>query len=198
MQKVVDVYHQGTSWVKMPAGVKQPLGEGRAAIEMGAGFYELSGDRTSYPHLELIDMPMPSFVPGKAPHYFQTAISGWALSALLKPGDEKTKASADFLRHIISPAESIAKADVYSGAILIQGVYTSPAFKTTTFGPVRTSLPNQVIANTLTMGMAVEPGFSTQMGKVIDGTMTIQAALADMQQQYSSKEAEARKQMTSS
>jgi hypothetical protein len=36
------------------------------------------------------------------------------------------------------------------------------------------------------------------MGKVIAGTMTIQAALADMQQQYSSKEAEARKQMASS
>jgi ABC-type glycerol-3-phosphate transport system substrate-binding protein len=195
MQKVVDVYHQGTSWVKMPEGVKQPLGEGRAAMEMGAGFYELSGDATSYPHLELADMPMPSFVPGKTPHYFQTAISGWALSALLKPGDEKTKMSAEFLRHIVSPAEAIAKADVYSGAILIQGVYTSPAFKSTQFGPVRANLPSQVIANTLTMDMAVEPGFSTQMNKVIAGTMTIQAALADMQQSYSSKEAEARKQI---
>jgi ABC-type glycerol-3-phosphate transport system substrate-binding protein len=198
MQKVVDVYKQGTSWVKTPDGVKQPLGEGRAAMEMGAGFYELSGDAKSYPHLELVDMPMPSFVPGKKPHYFQTAISGWALSALLKPGDQKTKASADFLRHMVSPAEAIAKADVYSGAILIQGVYTSPAFKSTTFGPVRGFLPSEVIANTLTLDMAVEPGFSSQMGKVIAGTMTIQAALADMQQQYSSKEAEARKQMASS
>jgi ABC-type glycerol-3-phosphate transport system substrate-binding protein len=195
MQKVVDVYHQGTSWVTTPTGVKQPLGEGRAAMEMGAGFYELSGDATSYPHLELADMPMPSFVPGKTPHYFQTAISGWALSALLKSGDEKTKAGADFLRFLYTPEEAMALATQYSGAIFIQGVYNSPAFKSSTFGSLRTNLPDQVIANTLTLDMAVEPGFSTQMGKVIAGTMTIQAALADMQQQYSSKETEARKQI---
>lgn len=198
MQKVVDVYHQGTSWVTPPAGVKQPLGEGRAAMEMGAGFYELSGDATSYPHLELSDMPMPSFVPGKTPHYFQTAISGWALSALLKPGDEKTKAGAEFLRYLYAPEEAMALATQYSGAIFIQGIYNSPAFKSSTFGPLRTNLPDKVIANTLTMDMAVEPGFAAQMNKVIAGTMTIQAALADMQQQYSSKETEARKQMASS
>jgi ABC-type glycerol-3-phosphate transport system substrate-binding protein len=192
------VYKQGTSWVTMPTGVKQPLGEGRAALEMGAGFYELSGDATSYPHLELADMPMPSFVPGKTPHYFQTAISGWALSALLKSGDEKTKAGADFLRFLYTPEEAMALATQYSGAIFIQGVYNSPAFKSSTFGSLRTNLPDQVIANTLTMDMAVEPGFGSQMGKVIAGTMTIQAALADMQQQYSSKETEARKQMASS
>jgi hypothetical protein len=89
----------------------------------------------------------------------------------------------------------MALATQYSGAIFIQGVYNSPAFKSSTFGSLRTNLPDQVIANTLTMDMAVEPGFSTQMGKVIAGTMTIQAALADMQQQYSSKETEARKQI---
>jgi ABC-type glycerol-3-phosphate transport system substrate-binding protein len=198
MQKVVDVYKQGTSWVKTPDGVKQPLGEGRAAMEMGAGFYELSGDAKSYPHLELVDMPMPSFVPGKKPHYFQTAISGWALSALLKPGDEKTKAGVAFLQHLYTPEEAMSLATQYSGAIFIQGVYSSPAFKSSTFGPLRANLPDQIIANTLTLDMAVEPGFSSQMGKVIAGTMTIQAALADMQQQYSSKEAEARKQMASS
>jgi len=195
MQKVVDVYKQGTSWTKAPTGVKNPLGESRAAMEMGAGFYELSGDASSFPHLELADMPMPSFVPGKSPHYFQTAISGWALSALLKPGDEKTKMGAEFLRHIVSSEEAIAKADVYSGAILIQGVYTSPAFKGTKFGPVRANLPDQVIAHTLTMDMAVEPGFSMQMNQVIAGTMSIQTALAEMQQVYSGKEEEARKQM---
>jgi ABC-type glycerol-3-phosphate transport system substrate-binding protein len=184
--------------VKTPDGVKQPLGEGRAAMEMGAGFYELSGDAKSYPHLELVDMPMPSFVPGKKPHYFQTAISGWALSALLKPGDEKTKAGVAFLQHLYTPEEAMSLATQYSGAIFIQGVYSSPAFKSSTFGPLRANLPDQIIANTLTLDMAVEPGFSSQMGKVIAGTMTIQAALADMQQQYSSKEAEARKQMASS
>ncbi len=196
MQKIVDFYKQGTAWVKAPQGIKDPIGEAQAAMKPAAGFYELSGYAKSYPHTELVDVPMPGFVPGKDPHYFQTAISGFALSALLKPGDERAKIGAAFLRHLFSPSEVTALADQYSGAIFINGIYSDAGFKGTTFGPVRSFLSDKVIAHTLMMDMAVEPGFGTQINNVIAGTQSIQAALAEMQQIYTGKEDEARKNMT--
>ena len=123
------------------------------------GAYALSGYLTSHKDMypKLVDQPLPAFVPGKTPNYYEHEYSGYALSALLKPDDMRARVGAAFYKEMLSPDSLIARANEYSGAILAKAVYTDPRFKDTTFGPVRAKLPEQVISRMQFMTMAVRP-----------------------------------------
>jgi hypothetical protein len=53
---------------------------------------------------------------------------------------------------------------------------------------VRASLPDLIINKTLTLNNAADPGFMPQVNKVINGELSIKAALADVQQVYAAEE----------
>ena len=89
-----------------------------------------------------------------------------------------------------------AFANEYSGGILIKGLYADPRFRSTTFGAVRAALPEQIIGKSLTLSNAADPGFATHVTRVINGELSIKAALADMQQLYGAAEADLQKGRT--
>jgi len=195
MQWLADAYTKwNVAWQKAPAGVKDGLGEGRASMLM-EGPYALSGYAASFPALELQDQPLPGFVQGKSPIYYEPELAGYSLSALLKPAEPKTQVGAAFFRQLLSPEGVLTFANEYSGAILINGLYTDPRFKTTKFGAVRSWMPDMISKLVLTP-TAADPGFSGQLTKVFAGQMSIQAALAEMQQLYSAAEDKAQQAMT--
>ncbi len=198
LQYILDFYERfGVSWKKTPAGVKDALGEQRAAMII-AGAFSLSSYATGYPDLfpKLADQPLPAFVPGKTPNYYEHEYSGYALSALLKPDDMKARVGAAFYKELLSPDWLIARADEYSGAILAKAVYTDPRFRQTKFGEVRAKLPEQVISRLKFMTMAARPEEGQQfIDKVINGELSVKSALAEMQQYFQSKEDEARRAM---
>jgi ABC-type glycerol-3-phosphate transport system substrate-binding protein len=198
LQWLLDLYEkQGVMWKNAPADVKDALGQGRTALKID-GAYSISGYATSYPDIfpSLKDQPMPAFVAGKVPNYYEHEYSGYALSALLKPDDTKARIGAAFYKELLSPDSLIARANEYSGAILVKGVYADPRFKDTKFGPIRAKLPDQVISKMLFMTMAVRPEtFQTQIDNIIAGKQSIKSALADAQQQFQNQEDEARANM---
>jgi ABC-type glycerol-3-phosphate transport system substrate-binding protein len=198
LQWLLDLYDKhGVSWKQAPGDVKDGLGQQRAAMKID-GAYSISGYATSYPDVfpKLMDQPMPAFVAGKTPNYYEHEYSGYALSALLKPDDMKAKVGAAFYKELLSADSLIARANEYSGAILVKGVYTDPRFKDTKFGPIRAKLPEQVISKMIFMTMAVRPEtFQAQIDGIIAGKQSIKAALADAQQQFQNQEDEARRNM---
>ncbi|MGH2370887.1 MAG: hypothetical protein ACRDI2_22140, partial [Chloroflexota bacterium] len=195
-QWLVDLYDKHrVAWRKTPEGVKSPLGEGRTAAQIH-GVYGLSSLASSHPDVQLADFPLPAFVAGKTPNYYEHTVSAYALSPLLRPDDMASKIGAAFYRELLSPDGLIVRANEYSGAILVKGLYTDPRFKDTTFGPVRAKLPEQVISKMRFMTMAVRPEEAqTEINKVIAGETGIKAALAALQQQFSVGEEEARRNM---
>jgi ABC-type glycerol-3-phosphate transport system substrate-binding protein len=198
LQWLLDLYDKhAVSWRQNPPGVSNPLGEQRAAMHV-SGAFSLSGYLTSHPEVypKLVDQPMPGFVPGKAPNYYEHEYSGYAITSLLKPDDVKARIGAAFYKELLSPDWLIARANEYSGAILAKAVYADPRFKDTTFGAVRAKLPEQIISKLVFMTMAVRPEEAqAEINKVIAGQTGIKAALAELQQQFSVKEEEARRTM---
>lgn len=195
-QWILDLYDKhNVAWRKQPDGIKDAMGEARAATIVH-GAYALSNYVKNYPDVRLVDQPMPAFAAGKTPNYYEHEIAGYALSALLKPDDPKAKIGAAFFRDLLTPSGARALANEYSGAILSKNVYADPTFKDTTFGPVRAKLPEQIISKMVLMTMAAPPGdFGAHVTKVVNGELSIKAALQDMQQTYTTKEEEARRNM---
>ena len=61
---------------------------------------------------------------------------------------------------------------------------------------MRAKLPDQIISRMLLMTMAADPGaFGMHVTRVVNGELSVKAALADMQQTYTAKEDEARRNM---
>jgi ABC-type glycerol-3-phosphate transport system substrate-binding protein len=198
LQWLVDLHDKhAVAWRQNPPGVSNAVGEQRTAMQI-AGAFSLSGYLTSHPEVypKLLDQPMPGFVPGKAPNYYEHEYSGYAITSLLKPDDVRARIGAAFYRELLSPDWLIARANEYSGAILAKGVYADPRFKDTTFGAVQAKLPEQVISKMVFMTMAVRPEEAqTEINKLIAGQSSVKAVLAELQQQFSSKEDEARRNM---
>jgi ABC-type glycerol-3-phosphate transport system substrate-binding protein len=194
MQWLLDLYDKhGVTWRKPPDGVKDALGEGQAAMSM-TGPFALSGYVKSFPDVRLEDRPLPGFVPGKAPNYFEPELAGYSLSALLKPDEPKTRIGVAFLRHLLAPDNAMLLANEYSGAILVKGVYEDPRFKDTTFGAVRARLPEQIISKIVLIPTGANPyDFGTQINKVVAGELSIRAALAEAQQIFNTQEDDARR-----
>lgn len=196
-QWILDLYDKhNVAWRKQPDGIKDAMGEARSAMIVH-GAYALSNYAQQYPDIPLQDQPMPGFVNGKTPNYYEHEIAGYGLSALLKPDDMKARVGAAFIKDLLSPEGARALADQYSGAILSKSVYADPSFRQTKFGAVRAKLPEQIISKMVLMTMAADPGaFSAHITKVINGELSIKAALQDMQQTYTAKEDEARRSMS--
>lgn len=198
LQFISDVYDKhSVAWKVAPPDVKDALGEQRAAMMIN-GAFSISGYATSHPdtYLRLMDQPMPPFVAGKTPSYYEHEYSGYAISALLKPDDMKAKIGAAFYKEMLSPDGLIQRANEYSGAILAKGVYADPRFKDTKFGAIRAKLPDQVISKLKFMTMAVRPEEGQDfINKVINSQTSVKSALAEMQQQFQNKEDEARRNM---
>jgi ABC-type glycerol-3-phosphate transport system substrate-binding protein len=193
-QWIVDLFDKhGVAWKQNPPGVANPMGEGRAATTLGQGSFAISSYVKSHPDTKLADTPLPGFVPGKAPKYYLPSIAGFSISKLVAPDDPKVKIGAAFYRQLYTLDSAIDFANDYSGAILIKGMYADPRFKSTTFGAVRAALPEQIIAKTLTVNNAADPGFMPHVNKVLAGELSIKAALADMQQVYTAAEGEAQR-----
>jgi ABC-type glycerol-3-phosphate transport system substrate-binding protein len=191
LQWIVDLYDKhAVTWRQAPPGVGEALGEGHASMVI-TGPFSLSGYRATHPDVKLEDRPLPGFVPGKVPIYYEPQLAGYSLSALLKPEDVKARIGAAYYRHLLSPENAIMLANEYSGCILIRGLYESPAFKQSTFGTVRADLPQTTIARIVLIHTGADPGFGTQLNKIIAGELSIKAALAEMQQLYSVAEEEA-------
>jgi ABC-type glycerol-3-phosphate transport system substrate-binding protein len=199
-QWILDLYDKhGVAWkqAQAPAEVKDALGEQRTA-SMIHGAYAISGYATSHKdtYPKLADQPLPGFVPGKAPNYYEHEYSGYALSSLLKTDDMRARVGAAFYRELLSADSLIARANEYSGAILAKAVYADPRFKDTTFGPIRAKLPEQVISRMQFMTMAVRPEEAgTYLNKVVAGETSLKSALAEMQQFFQTREDEARQNM---
>jgi hypothetical protein len=80
--------------------------------------------------------------------------------------------------------------------MLARSVYTDPGFKDTTFGPIRARLPEQIISKMVLMTMAANPeAFGAHLTRVINGELSVKAALSEMQQLYVQQEDEARRNM---
>jgi ABC-type glycerol-3-phosphate transport system substrate-binding protein len=195
-QWILDLYDKhSVAWRKQPDGIKDAVGEARAASIIH-GAYALSNYVKNYPDVQLVDQPMPAFSAGKTPNFYEHEIAGYALSALLKPDDAKARIGATFFKDLLSPDGARALANEYSGAILAKSVYADPGFKDTKFGPVRAKLPDQIISRMLLMTMAADPGaFGMHVTRVVNGELSVKAALQDMQQTYTAKEDEARRNM---
>ena len=172
------------------------MGEARAATIIH-GAYAISNYVKNYPDVKLVDQPLPAFVAGKTPNYYEHEIAGYALSALLKPDDAKARDRGRLLqRPALARTGPRALANEYSGAILAKSVYADPRFKDTTFGPVRAKLPDQIISRMVLMTMAADPGaFGAHVTRVVNGELSVKAALQDMQQTVHRQEDEARRNM---
>jgi ABC-type glycerol-3-phosphate transport system substrate-binding protein len=198
VQWLVDLYDKhNVAWKQAPPEVKDALGEQRAAMVI-QGAFSISGYRTSHPDTfpKLVDQPMPAFVAGKVPNYYEHEYSGYAISPLLKGDDVKARIGAAFYKEMLSTDHLIARANEYSGAILARAVYSDPRFKDTTFGAARAKLPEQVISRMTFMSMAVRPEtFQEHINAVINGEKSVKSALAEAQQQFQVQEDEARRNM---
>jgi multiple sugar transport system substrate-binding protein len=192
-QWVLDVYDKhGVGWRDRdaPPESRNPLGEARTASVLGQGAFAISSYVKSHPDTKLADLPLPSFAPGKAAHYYIPSVAGLSLSALVKPDDPAARIGAAFYRHLYTMDSATAFANEYSGGILVKGLYADPRFRSTAFGAIRSGLPEQVISKSLTLSNAADPGFATHVTRVVNGELSIKAALADMQQQYSAAESD--------
>jgi ABC-type glycerol-3-phosphate transport system substrate-binding protein len=195
MQWLVDLYDKhGVTWRRPPDGVRDALGEARAAMSM-TGPFSLSGYRKNFPDVKLEDQPLPGFVPGRQPAYFEPELAGYSLSSLLTPNDPKTTLGIAFLRHLLSPDNALLLANEYSGCILIKGLYEDPRFKQTTFADARARMPEQWINRIVLIPAAGANSYDFQqhINKVVAGELSISAALAEAQQAFNVKEEEARR-----
>jgi hypothetical protein len=193
-QWIVDVFDKhGVAWKQSPPGVANPMGEGRASMTLGQGAFAISSYVKSHPDTRLADVPLPGFVPGKAPKFYLPSIAGFSISKLVSPDDPKVKVGTAFYRHLYTLDSAIDIANDYSGGILIKGMYADPRFKSTAFGPVRATLPEQIINSSLTTSNAADPGFMPHVNRVLAGEISIKAALSDMQQIFAAAEDEAQR-----
>jgi hypothetical protein len=138
---------------------------------------------------------MPSFAPGKEPHYYVPGIAGFSLAAALKPDSVKAKIGATLYRMVLSPDGSMILANSYSGGILMNSVYTDPRFKDTTFAAFRARLPQEVLARTLMLNLVTpdsttQPDFAANVLKALNGVLSVKAALGEIQSLFDVKEAE--------
>ncbi|HEX2325299.1 MAG TPA: extracellular solute-binding protein, partial [Chloroflexota bacterium] len=115
VQWLLDLYDKhSVAWRRQPDGIKDAMGEARAAMIIH-GAYAMSNYVKTYPDVKLADQPLPAFVAGKTPNYYEHQIAGYALSALLTPDSPKARIGAAFYRDLLSPEGMRALANEYSG-----------------------------------------------------------------------------------
>ena len=163
---------------------------------LGAHASSTSGMLVNTPDAKLWDVPVPSFVSGKTPHYYVPGLAGLSLAAALKPDSVKAKIGAALYWLVLSPEGSLIVADNYGGAILSKGVYESPRFKETRFGALRATFAQQVLGRTQMLNLVVadsttQPGFRAAVMKALSGQAATKAVLAEIQQLFDLKEEEA-------
>lgn len=146
-----------------------------------------------HPQSKVTYVPTPAFVAGKQPKYYVASVPGYSLSALLKPEDVKAKIGAALFRHLYTAASAITFANEYSGAIAIKGLYGDQKFRETRYGAGRATLDRDVIAKTVMLSPAADPGFGADLNKVIAGQLSVKPALSEMQQKYNAAEEEAQR-----
>jgi len=72
-------------------------------------------------------------------------------------------------------------------------MYADPRFRATKFGPIRATLPEQIITKTVTVSNAADPGFMPHVNRVLAGELSVKSSLSDMQQVYTVAEDEAQR-----
>jgi ABC-type glycerol-3-phosphate transport system substrate-binding protein len=169
------------------------LGQGLAAMRLGAGAYELSSIVTSFPDIRAADLPLPAFATGRPVHYYIPGIAGFSLAATLKPDGAKAKIGAALYQLMLSPEAAVLVAATYSGAILVKDLYANPRFKETPYGALRADFAQQVLAKTVMLNLVTsdsttQPDFAAAVGKVLAGELPVKAGLAAIQQLFDQKE----------
>ncbi|MGH2352562.1 MAG: ABC transporter substrate-binding protein [Chloroflexota bacterium] len=194
-QWLLDLYDKHrVAWRTAPSGTTDPMGQGAAAARL-IGPYSISTVWRNHPDMEgtVLDQPLPAFVPGKQPHYYLDGLNCMTLTAALDPDDVKAKIGAAYFRLLFSAENRMrTQANDYSGAILNYKLYTDPQFKETRFGAIRgPEFVEKVIKRTVTLNPAASPGPGPQWNKVLNGQLSIKAALAELQQVHQTAEDEA-------
>jgi ABC-type glycerol-3-phosphate transport system substrate-binding protein len=194
-QWLLDLYDKHrVAWRTAPAGTSNGIGQGTAAAQL-VGPYSISTIWQSYPDMSgtVLDQPLPAFVPGRPPHYYLDGIHCLTLSAALKPDDPRARIGAAYLKLLFSAENRMrTQANDYSGAILNYKLYADPKFKETRFGAIRGSeFVDKVIKRTVILNPAASPGPGPQWTKVLNGQLSIKAALAELQQVHQTAEDEA-------
>lgn len=194
-QGLLDLYDRyRVAWRTAPPGTTNAMGQGTGAAQL-VGPYSISTLWQNFPDMsgKLLDQPLPAFVPGKQPNYYLDGLNCMTLTAALRPDDIKAKIGAAYFRFLFSTENRIkTQANGYSGAILNYKVYTDPRFKETRYGAIRgTEFVDKVIKHTVIMNPAASPGPGPQWTKVLNGQLSIKAALAELQQVHQTAEDEA-------
>jgi hypothetical protein len=116
-----------------------------------------------------------------------------SLTAALRPDDVKAKIGVAYMKLLFSEENRMrTQANDYSGAILNYKLYTDPKFKETKFGAIRgVEFVEKVIKRMVIMSPAASPGPGPQWTKVLNGELSIKAALAEAQQVHQTAEDEA-------
>ena len=194
-QWLLDLYDRHrVTWRTAPAGQTNPMGQGSAAMQI-TGPFGISSLWQQFPDTtnRVLDQPLPSFVPGKQPTYYVDGLNCMALTAALRPDDVKAKIGAAYMRLLFSDENRLkTQANDYSGAILNYKLYSHPKFKETRYGAIRgTEFVDKVLKRLVTLNPAAAPGPVPQWNKVLNGQLSIKAALAELQQVHQTAEDEA-------
>jgi ABC-type glycerol-3-phosphate transport system substrate-binding protein len=197
-QWLLDLYDRHrVTWRTPPAAAANPndaIGRGAAAGQV-IGPYGISTLWQQYPDMasKVLDQPLPAFVPGKQPTYYIDGLNCMSLTAALRPDDVKAKIGAAYMRLLFSEENRLrTQANDYSGAILNYKLYTDPKFKETKYGAIRgTEFVEKCIKRMVTLNPAASPGPMAQWSKVLNGQLSISAALAELQQVHQTAEDEA-------
>ena len=192
-QWIVDMFDKhGLSWKQNPPGVANPQGRGAGLDDARPGGLRHLQPGQEPPGHEAGRRPPARLRIRQAP--LLPAVHRRLLRLPAPPaGRPEGQGGAAFYRQLYTLDSAIDFANDYSGAILIRGMYADPRFKSTTFGPVRATLPETTIARSLTMSNAADPGFMPQVNKVLAGELSVKAALAEMQQTFTAAEDEAQR-----
>jgi ABC-type glycerol-3-phosphate transport system substrate-binding protein len=194
-QWLLDLYDRfRVAWRTAPPGTTNAMGQGTAAAQL-VGPYSISTLWQAFPDMsgKILDQPLPAFVPGKQPNYYLDGLNCMSLTAALRPDDVKAKIGVAYMRLLFSEENRMrTQANDYSGAILNYKLYTDPKFKETKFGAIRgAEFVEKVIKRTVTLNPAASPGPGPQWTKVLNGQLSIKAALAELQQVHQNAEDEA-------
>ena len=197
----MDVYDKlDVAWRpgQAPGGSPHPIVRGDQAMILGAHASSTSDLLASTPDAPLWDAPLPSFVAGRAPHYYVPGFAGLSLAAALTPESPKARIGAALYRRVLSPEGSLVVADAYGGAILSRGLYDDPRFKETRFGALRATFAQQVLARTQMLNLVVAdsttpPEFRAAVQKALVGQASTRAVLAEVKQLFDAKEEAARR-----
>jgi hypothetical protein len=113
-------------------------------------------------------------------------VAGFSLAASLKPDGVKAGIGVALYRLVLSPdgSKSLAKGD--SGGILVNGVYSDPRFKDTTYTAwranlARGALSEWVMLNLVMPNSTTQPDFAANVQKVSERVLPVKGALVEIQ-----------------